>query len=243
MKLQAPGVPLFLQFKRADCMLTRRAREISTYGLDLVPPFYRFPVTPKNRSDQHDLLLALDDDVNMVFYAAPRFHLISEIDSAYSGSSVAAKSIFISPSEIGELDDDSHHVSYDDWDTYLCSEPRKIRSLSAPDLAAKLKSRLDTDDRPVADVVQESLRIAVEAPGRAAIRRETRRRERGVSRLPSFEYLEAAKAIAERTQPDVVPTRRPRPLQEDVSALRRLADLAASEFHSQLVIVQRREDG
>src|SRR4051794_37173385 len=33
-KLDAPGKPLYLQFKRAHCMTRRSAREISSYGLD-----------------------------------------------------------------------------------------------------------------------------------------------------------------------------------------------------------------
>lgn len=56
-KLDMPGVPLYLQFKRADCMVTRRAREVSVYGLSISVPFYRFKITESGKSDQHELLL------------------------------------------------------------------------------------------------------------------------------------------------------------------------------------------
>ena len=97
-KLDLPGVPLYLQFKRADCMKTRKAREISVYGLNMWPPFYRFKITKSGKSDQHELLLALDDGSCLVFYVAPRFHEIAEINDAWVNNSVATNSIFVAPS-------------------------------------------------------------------------------------------------------------------------------------------------
>ena len=60
MRLDAPGVPLFLQFKRSECMRTRGAKEISKHKLSLNSPFYRFRVTERRRSLQHELLLELE---------------------------------------------------------------------------------------------------------------------------------------------------------------------------------------
>ena len=63
-KLDRPGVPLFLQFKRSHCMVRRTAKEhqaVVALGGTLNVPYYRFPITEATTSDQHELLLALDD--------------------------------------------------------------------------------------------------------------------------------------------------------------------------------------
>ncbi len=41
-RLDWPAVPLYLQFKRADCMRRRSAVEICDHNLPLEQPFYRF---------------------------------------------------------------------------------------------------------------------------------------------------------------------------------------------------------
>jgi hypothetical protein len=59
-RLDMPGVPMFLQFKRSDCMTTRNAKEIQN-GANLSTPFYRFRLMDGATSDQHRLLLRLPD--------------------------------------------------------------------------------------------------------------------------------------------------------------------------------------
>src|SRR5262245_8892512 len=98
-QLDLPGIPLFLQFKRADCMTRRTAKEIKS-GLRLRLPFYRFRITERRRSAQHDLLLELDVDPNEVFYAAPRFHLVDELNAAYINNDVRNRSLFIPPATL-----------------------------------------------------------------------------------------------------------------------------------------------
>ena len=81
-KLDRPGVPLFLQFKRSHCMVRRTAKEhqaVVALGGTLNVPYYRFPITEATTSDQHELLLALDDGSNLVFYADLRFPKTREI--------------------------------------------------------------------------------------------------------------------------------------------------------------------
>ena len=79
----------------------REYRSVADQGGCLDVPFYRFPITETAKSDQHELLLALDITPNHVFYAAPRFHRLSEINDAWSASAVASRSVFVSPTEIG----------------------------------------------------------------------------------------------------------------------------------------------
>lgn len=115
-KLERPGVPLFPQFKRSHCMIRPSAKEhraVAKLGGTLNLPYYRFPITEASSSDQHELLLALDDNSSLVFYAAPRFHRLNEINEAWNHTDVARRSFFISPSVVGPLDDEQHHVAFD----------------------------------------------------------------------------------------------------------------------------------
>ena len=143
-RLDLPGAPLFLQFKRADCMTRLAAREISKNGLDLTVPYFRFGITERKRSFQHTSLVALDDGQNLVFYAAPRFHTLAEINSAWTAKSVVQRSIFVAPQQIGLIaDDDRHVIAYDARRTYFCSEPREVAPLSIGDLRERIESKLD----------------------------------------------------------------------------------------------------
>jgi hypothetical protein len=150
-----PGVPLYLQFKRADCMTRRSALEINTHNLPLSLPFYRFKITESGKSDQHELLLALDDGSSVVFYAAPRFHELAEINNAWNKNIVATRSIFVAPSRVGSLDTNSHHVAYDEQRAWLCSDPEPIDFLNSTNLIEVLRGRLEADARPLREKISE----------------------------------------------------------------------------------------
>ena len=270
-KLDRPGAPLFLQFKRSECMTRRSAREwklVDDLGGRLAVPFYRFPITQSLKSDQHELLLELDNAPNLVFYAAPRFHEIGEINEAWHAAAVSARSVFIAPSEIGSLDEDRHSVAFDANRTWICSEPREIRALTSRDLLEKLKGALKQDDRPLGEKLPElSERLhTAEARGRAraeAKRRDFERRvaearaagkrqsdDLGTSDL-STSYRMVTRELRD-TSFDFEALEAPEPtppairLREAVSperhALGVLADRAARVFDAQLVVVQARDD-
>src|ERR1700733_11088537 len=80
LKLDMPGVPLYLQFKRSFRMTRRSANEIKKHKKRLAIPFHRFHITDSGTSDQHMMLLELDDGMNHVYYAAPRFDRTAEIN-------------------------------------------------------------------------------------------------------------------------------------------------------------------
>jgi hypothetical protein len=233
-KLDMPSVPLYLQFKRADCMITRKAREVSLYGLPLRVPFHRFWITGAGRSDQHELLLALDDGSCLVYYAAPRFHELAEINDAWTNYAVADRSIFIAPSTIGPLDDDWHHVSYDDMDAWVCSEPREISFLSSGELMQKLVAKIDSDPRPLREKLPELVHRLHAAERRA----EERIAERGGTE-GFLDRLGLAREGREELRSGRVPVRTPRDLTESERQLRDAADLAGRVFDAQLIIVQR----
>lgn len=235
-KLDMPGVPLYLQFKRADCMTRRSAREISKDKVRLSVPFYRFAITQAGKSDQHPLLVELDDGTNQVFYAAPRFHELAQINQAWSAGEVAGRSIFVRPTAIGSLDFYSHHIAYDEHRAYLCSQPRPVEFVTAAGIAEKLSARLIDDHR--------SLRETLPEFNASLSRAWTRGRERafeasrfGVPTLPGL--LTLPSEISPGVTRSGVPRRSPTPLPEDFQQLRQLADNAVKLFDSQLVIVQR----
>jgi hypothetical protein len=146
-ELDIPGFPLFLQFKRSDCMVSRNAFEASP-PWNFVPPFYRMQITERSRSAQHELLLDLDAAPNIVLYAAPLFHTVQELNDAYKKVIVSKRSFYISPGKIGRLDAERHHIAFDDRRYLLCSEPRMIEGIRGEEFRQVLNHRLRSDDRP-----------------------------------------------------------------------------------------------
>ena len=83
-------------------------------------------------SNQHDSLLALEKKGNAVYYAAPVFHTPEELNEIYLNDKVIEKTIFIQPSQIGEINDDKEHdVSFSPSLRYgyRLSQPRLIRNI------------------------------------------------------------------------------------------------------------------
>ncbi|MDG2528679.1 hypothetical protein [Caulobacter endophyticus] len=270
-KLDRPGAPLFLQFKRSECMTRRSAREwklVDDLGGRLGVPFYRFPVTQSLKSDQHELLLALDTPPNLVFYAAPRFHELSEINRAWQDAAVSARSVFVAPSEIGSLDDERHNVAFDAARTWICSEPREIRALTSRDLLEKIKTALNHDDRPLRETLPELSERLQRAEVQGRERAEAKRRayerrqmelaaqkvELSVEAAPMErgDFLRSVSRSLIQTSIDLEALEAPEPTppttrpMEEISperrTLSRLADQAARVFDSQLVLVQPRDE-
>jgi len=238
-KLDMPGVPLYLQFKRGHRMTRRTAMEIKQYKQRLNVPFHRFYITDSGTSDQHTMLLALDDGKSDVFYAAPRFDRIAEINDAWTAKEVAERSIFVRPKSIGELDDEMHHVAYDAYRTFLCSEPKQIKAISAAQLVRRLQDRLQKDPRPLRDTVSACLINADEAAKRAETRiRQRRAQKAGTIGLPqAVDLFEGPPSSALPPSPRV-PAREAEQLSEPSRELRELADRAYKTFDVQMVIVQ-----
>jgi hypothetical protein len=110
-KLDRRGIPLFLQFKLSDKMIRNNAKECKM-GL-FSPPLYRMYIRPSLFSDQHKMLLDLENEGNEVYYTAPAFHEPWELNEAYLNHSVNINSIWVRPSWIGSLPDRrSHHVAF-----------------------------------------------------------------------------------------------------------------------------------
>lgn len=124
--LDRGGIPLFLQFKLADCMVRANAIEVQDGYFN--PPFYRMHLRPSRHSNQHDMLLALETTGQDVYYVAPAFHSINELNDAYLGHQVHHRSLWLRPSVVGVLPDDGdHHVAFQlPGASVVCSKPRKL---------------------------------------------------------------------------------------------------------------------
>lgn len=130
--LQFVGRLLFLQFKLSDYMVRNSAIEVSLGLFD--PPFYRMHLAPSRLSGQHQMLLELEANSASnnqpygVFYAAPLFHSSNAFSSIYMNREIVNNTLFVQPSEIGELPDTAdHHLSFrDNYLIYFLSNQGKI---------------------------------------------------------------------------------------------------------------------
>jgi hypothetical protein len=125
------GKFLYLQFKLSEYMIGGPRGAGQEGVLDL--PYYRFWITPRQRSRQHKMLVDLERKGAEVYYAAPIFHTEESLNSAFNSGTVADDSAFFSPVEIGELQDDDSHCMVFRSDVppgYFCSTPKKIRRRS-----------------------------------------------------------------------------------------------------------------
>ena len=133
-KLPKLGMPVFLQFKRSDCMVGGNSKEAYIFGV----PYYRMHLRPRTKSLQHRLLLDVEQAGHEVYYVAPRFHQMGELDEAYSSKQVTERSTFIRPSFIGPLKDDHEHyvaIGASGVAQRFCSdEPRQMRTIGSREL-------------------------------------------------------------------------------------------------------------
>jgi hypothetical protein len=128
-RIPLQAVAVFFQFKVPQVL--RRSSRGRPPNFPI--PYYRIPLRTK-RPNQHQLLLDLESQHKLVFYAAPLFHQSNDLNQYYVQSAVANHSAFFLPSDIGQLDERDHHIAYCQTSSvgWYCSEPTKIkRSISA----------------------------------------------------------------------------------------------------------------
>lgn len=215
--LNAPGLMLYLQFKRSDCMIRRSAREIRD-GATLTVPFYRMKITERSRSAQHEMLLDLDDGTNEVFYAAPRFHTPHELNNAWHHSTVARRSIFVKPKDIGNLDDRAHHIAFDNTHAYLCSEPKPISTYFGETLGLSLFNKFQKETRALNEgPITEALNKMRRAQSRAS--------ERYRGQIPPTDQQRISA---------------PAKIRQEFQDLRELSDTALQTFGAQIFILQQK---
>lgn len=106
LRLQYPGFPIYLQFKLSDWLSRPTAREWAWHQ----EPYYRVPITPRMRSDQHNLLKGLvDAGEDAVYYVAPLFHTLDDFNAAYAGDQIVSRSAWFRLQDLPRLSDDEEH--------------------------------------------------------------------------------------------------------------------------------------
>ncbi len=167
--LDRPGVPLFLQFKLCNWMVTTRCREATDANFST--PCYRMYLRPAGVSNQHQMLLDLEMRNKEVYYCAPQFHRPAELNAAYLSGRVRSRTFWTRPSEIGALPDDSeHHFSFEQhgnrrarFSDYSETEAGLEFSDVARNLDRRLKSEGDSALRGESvDELLQTLRTIVE---------------------------------------------------------------------------------
>lgn len=211
-RFDLPAIPVMIQFKRPDVMLTARAHEINDHGLALTTPFYRMHIRSSRTSQQHDLLLGHDTGANLVLYASPCFHGIDDFNSHYLNKRVIDNTIFLRPSDIGPLSAEPHHVSYDGTAAAWCfsDEPKSVKDpRKGRGIAEDVNSLLKNDPRPFKEGrLPEALLQAERTLRQAGIQ---------VRQLPSWQDTRLPMASRQ---------------------LRKLADLSMTYLNAQLMIFQ-----
>jgi len=168
--LDKPGLPIYIQFKRSECLTLKTGREVKA-GSGISTPYYRFAVTASADSEQHKMLLGWDVAPNEVFYAAPMFYTKAAFDEAYKAGEIRQRSFFVRPRVIGRFSDTkAHHVSFDGRKCVVMSEFKEIEALGVAGLERHFRDRLAQEKMPL----REALPAIVE---RARSVRETARRQ------------------------------------------------------------------
>ena len=124
LKLTYPGLPIFFQYKLSDYLTRPQAKYWEYYK----KPYFRFDITPRKRSNQHNLLKKLATKEEDVFYAAPLFIRETQFDQAYLQDQVANLSIWAPLKNLCWLkDDEEHHVTFTDpYDPRWHTEPLNL---------------------------------------------------------------------------------------------------------------------
>lgn len=145
---------LFLQFKLSEFMRGGLSGQSNVIGL----PYYRFWITPRRQSQQHRLLVDLQNTGQQIYYAAPIFHRQAVFNTEFQARTVVNRSAFFTPSEIGNLEDDeSHCVVFNDTQAYFCSEPKQLRLHTGISMKQFLGSRMQAVK--AASTVELALRL------------------------------------------------------------------------------------
>jgi hypothetical protein len=150
--LDKPGRPMFLQFKLARYIKGHRAKEFQERKFR--KPFYRMSIRSKEASQQHELLLALEQQTKAaVYYCAPAFHTLGQLNTLYNTQRVERQSRFVRPSELPPIqDNDKHWLSF-----------QRARGGTTAFYSEEGK-HLELDDRPIQERLAADLEWAKEVP-------------------------------------------------------------------------------
>lgn len=271
-KMGMGAVPLFLQFKLSEHLMTNNAKEAKHPSGLISAPYRRFQISSSATSKQHALLVGLSSNHSHVYYCAPDFYKNDDLNYLWGQGYVSSGSVFVHPFDVGNILDDKRHAVCFNGATlanntcYLFSDPKPVKPMSLETLRLATEASLREAERPLRDLLPEwadlleNGRVAGEALHTeqvAAIEklREERRlaaiEEDGLT-LTEYQLRRselARDALIGRIQviPDAepnsvrsrVPPRDRAPLEPDMDALMNLGRIAATEFQSQMFVLQQ----
>ena len=177
LKLTYQGLPIFFQYKLSDYLTRPQAKYWDYYQ----GPYFRFDITPRNRSEQHNLLKELASKEEDVFYAAPLFFTAAEFDYAFLQDQVANCSIWAPVKNLRRLVDyEEHHITFTHpYDPRWHTEPLNLAGqplegeFSSEQNLGRIRDRFERQDlRPIGGdyfyELRDELRIIMGA-GRVAL--------------------------------------------------------------------------
>lgn len=119
---------LFLQHKVSSYAQHRRGRNADIWNC-YFGPYFRFPIERLDRTRQHNLLVELAERGEDVFYCAPVFVGLDNLQNCFVQDNVIDNSRFFDPKDMGKVTDfEKHHVSYDPTGSFgfFHTEPKKL---------------------------------------------------------------------------------------------------------------------
>lgn len=121
---------LFLQHKVTSYSEHRRGKNTFIWNC-YNGPYYRFPVERLDRTRQHNLLVDLATKGEDVFYCAPIFAGLDNLQNFFVHDQVMDNSRYFDPEDMGKVTDfEQHHVSCDPTGTYgfFHSDSKRLRT-------------------------------------------------------------------------------------------------------------------
>lgn len=149
LRLDRPGLPLFIQFKRSEYISRVFSSSQESQNGVFYNPFYRMHLRSLDISQQHELLCDLETIGNEVQYIAPFFWQETEFNSYFLNKDVCNNSVFVSPLEIGRITDyEKHHISFQNLNQgYRFSEPVRLENpLTFEHFTTRIIRKLETQE-------------------------------------------------------------------------------------------------
>jgi hypothetical protein len=161
-RVECPSCPLFFQYKLPELMVRNSAAEISLFALPgICVPFFRMSLMRRDLSDQHMLLVDLEQQFpHGVYYVAPSF----EDMPSFNGAQVHVHSAYFSPRDVGYLPDDKQHtICYGTGLTraWFCSEPQEIPIYRFEGLDVQIRQTLAEGRFPTLEALAADVRARV----------------------------------------------------------------------------------
>lgn len=138
------GQSLFLQHKVPRFVRNRLWNNSLMYDCHNAP-FYWFNVRNSPKSKQHNRLVALAQLTHSVYYCAPLFHRMWDMQYFFINHTVTEKSRLFNPVDMGRIGQLEHHqVSYDLSGTvgYFHTESSKIPVLKLSDILEEVEAEI-----------------------------------------------------------------------------------------------------